>query len=123
MTTHDRTILFTTRDELLRLRASTIVAFRADCNYTQIIVANGSKYTVCMNLLVMENALAAQLGTDAQRFMRIGKSTIINLDFLQHISVPRRRIILSNGTGQNFAVPLSLEAVKRLKSFCTPSKE
>lgn len=123
MTTHDRTILFTTRDELLRLRASTIVAFRADCNYTQIIVANGSKYTVCMNLLAMENALAAQLGTDAQRFMRIGKSTIINLDFLQHISVPRRRIILSNGTGQNFAVPLSLEAVKRLKSFCTPSKE
>ncbi len=117
MNYHERTILFTTRDELLRLRASAIVAFRADGNYTQLVLANGSKYTVCMNLQNMELALAAQLGADAQRYARVGKSAIINLDYVQHVSVPRQRIILGDGVGQNFAVPVSREAIKRLKSL------
>lgn len=121
MNPNDRTILFTTRDELLRLRASTIVAFRADGNYTQLILANGSKYTVCLNLQGMEQALAAQLGPDAQRYARVGKSAIINLDYVQHLSVPRQRIILGDGVGQNFAVPVSREAIKHLKAIFMPS--
>lgn len=117
MNHHTRTILFKTRDELLRLHIDCIVAFRADGNYTQTVLANGSKYTVCMNLLAMEQALAKQLGDDARCFARIGKSAIINLDYVQHVSVPRQRIVLGDGVGQNFAVPVSREAVKRLKTL------
>ena len=120
--TNDRIIYFNTRDELLRLQASRIVCFKAEGNYTQLILQNGSKYTVCMNLSAMEEALAVQLGEDAHRYARVGKSHIINLHFVQHLSMPRQRIILGDGVGQNFAVPVSREAVKKLKAMFLSSQ-
>lgn len=119
---NDRTIIFNTRDELLRLQASRIICFKAEGNYTQIILVNGSKYTVCMNLSAMEVALARQLGEDAQRYARVGKSHIINLHFVQHLSMPRQRIILGDGVEQNFAVPISREAIKKLKAMLLSTK-
>lgn len=113
----DKIIVFNTRDELLSLRASCIVCFKADGNYTQLVLANGSKYTVCMNLSNMEKALAQQLGESANRYARVGKSHIINLKFIQHLSIPRQRIILGDGIGQNFAISISREAIKKLKSI------
>lgn len=119
--TNDRIIYFNTRDELLRLQASRIVCFKADGNYTQLVLANGSKYTVCINLSNMEKALAKQLGESANRYARVGKSHIINLRFIQHLSIPRQRIILGDGIGQNFAVPVSREAIKKLKNIIIES--
>lgn len=121
--TNDRIIYFTTRDELLRLHASCIVCFKAEGNYTQLILLNGSRYTVCLNLSAMEDALARQLGDDARRYARVGKSHIINLQYVQHLSVPRQRIILGDGTGQNFAVPVSRDAIKTLKSLFLASSK
>ena len=118
----DRIIYFNTRDELLRLHASCIVCFKADGNYTQLILLNGSRYTVCLNLSAMEDALARQLGDDAHRYARVGKSHIINLQYVQHLSVPRQRIILGDGSGQNFAVPVSREAIRKLKTMFLATK-
>ena len=69
----------------------------------------------------MENALAEQLGIDARRFVRVGKSHIININYVQHLSIPRQRIILGDGVCGNFAVPVSREAIKKLKVIIVKS--
>ena len=120
---NDRIIYFNTRDELLRLRASCIVCFKAEGNYTQLVLLNGSRYTVCLNLSALEDALARQLGDDAHRYARVGKSHIINLHYIQHLSIPRQRIILGDGINQNFSVPVSREAIKKLKALFVSTQE
>ncbi len=75
-------VFFNSRDELLRIDISKIVYFEADGNYTDIIMVNKLRAAVCMNLGEMERALAAQIGDEAKRFMRIGKRFIINMRYV-----------------------------------------
>ena len=110
-------IIFQSRDELLRLTADTVVCFKADGNYTTVVLANGAKYVVCVNLGQVEQGLACQLGEKAARFLRVGKSHIINRAFVQHLNVPKQRIILSDGRSRSWAVEVSREAIKNLKSL------
>lgn len=112
----DSTIIFKTRDELLRLNSRDIVCFKADDNTTTIVLLNGSKYTVCMSLTAIADMLGAMLGASASRFARVGKSHIINLALVQHISVPRQRVVLGDGSHTpSFAINVSRESVRALK--------
>ena len=45
----DNRIFFNSRDERLRIDISKIVYFEADGNYTDIIVINKLRASVCMN--------------------------------------------------------------------------
>ncbi len=112
----DSTIIFKTRDELLRLSCNEIVCFKADDNTTIIVLLNGSKYTVCMSLSAIGEMLGKMLGASASRFARVGKSHIINLALVQHISVPRQRVVLGDGShSPSFAINVSRESVRALK--------
>ncbi len=111
----ESTIIFKSRDELLRLNVNDIVCFKADDNTTIIVLLNEAKYTLCMSLTAVESALTSSLGSAASRFARVGKSHIINLGLVQHISVPHRRVILCRGLAKPFAIQVSREAIRALK--------
>lgn len=61
------------RDEFLRIDISKIVCFEADGNYTCIVLVNGQKSVVGMNLARMRQMLVDTLKEDASVFARIGK--------------------------------------------------
>ena len=110
-------LYFNTRDELIRLDISKIVYFEADGNYTNIMTVNKLKASVCMNLGEMEKALAAQLGAEAQTFMRIGKRFIINLQYVYSINVLKQQLILSDYDHFAFQVTISKDALKKMKEL------
>ena len=52
-------LYFNSRDELLRVDVSKIMCFEADGNYTNILMTNNMRASVCMNLAAMEKMLHA----------------------------------------------------------------
>lgn len=114
-------LFLNSRDELLRLDISRIAYFEADGNYTNIMMANGLKGIVCMNLAKMKEVLEASLKEKAAIFARIGKKYIINLGFVFKIDVARQNLVLSDGISFSYSLSLSKDALKGLKDVFVTS--
>ena len=110
-------LYFNTRDELLRLDISKIVYFEADGNYTVIVTANQLKATIGISLVQMEKELAKQLGIRANRFCRIGKRYIINLNYVCRIQTGLQRLVLSDTHSFTYQLSVSKDALKKLKDM------
>lgn len=105
------------RDEFFRVDISKIVYFEAEGNYTNIILSNKVKGIVCMNLSQMQSVLTDNLKEAASIFARIGKSHIINLNYVYQIAIVRQRLILSDGENFEFALNVSKDALKKLREL------
>lgn len=115
-------IFFNSRDELQRIDVSKIVYFEASGNYTDIVMVNKLKASVCMNLGEMEKALAEQIGDKSYSFMRIGKRFIINMQYVYSINVLKQQLILSDYDHFAFQVNISKEALKKMKELMLVTK-
>lgn len=114
-------LFLNSRDEFLRIDISRIAYFEADGNYTNIMMANGLKGIVCMNLAKMKEVLAASLKEKAAIFARIGKKYIINLGFVFKVDVARQNLVLSDGISFAYTLSLSKDALKGLKDLFVAS--
>ena len=122
MTTDKVYVFFNSRDELQRIDVSKIVYFEADGNYTDIVMVNKLKASICMNLGEMEKALAEQIGEESRHFMRIGKRFIINMQYVYSINVLKQQLILSDYDHFAFQVTISKEALKKMKELMLVAK-
>lgn len=110
------------RDSLLRLDVSHLVYFMADGNYTHIISANKVEYTIGMTLAKMQNLLPLTLEEKAKNFVRIGKSHIVNMGYINQIDIPKQMLVLSDGHTFAFKVTVSKDALRKLKDLLTKTK-
>ena len=122
MTTEKVYIFFNSRDELQRIDVSKIVYFEADGNYTDIVMVNKLRASICMNLGEMEKAVAAQIGDEARHFMRIGKRFIINMRYVYSINVLKQQLVLSDYDHFAFQVSISKDALKKMKELMLVAK-
>ena len=81
-------LLFTTRTGCFFIDPRTIVYVEADGNYSHIHLADESKKTVTINLGEVLNMLGEA------RFMRISRSTIINMKYLSELNKSDKNCIL-----------------------------
>ncbi len=105
------------RDEFFRVDISKIVYFESDGNYTNIILNNKIKATVCMNLAQMQSILNESLKDAAGIFARVGKRHIINLTFVYQIAILRQKLTLSDGENFEYQVSVSKDALKKLREM------
>jgi DNA-binding LytR/AlgR family response regulator len=110
-------IYFNSRDKLIRLDTQKIVYFEGDGNYTYIVTANKQKVCITLNLAHTEDALAAQLGDNAKRFMRIGKRFIVNMNYIYQVDLQKQVLLLSDWSQFVFQLPISKEALKAVKEI------
>lgn len=110
-------LIFNSRDELLRMDVENIVYFEANGNYTIVMCVNKLKACVGLNLTKTEEALNRQLGEQAQRFMRVGKRFIVNLNFVYSINVAKQHLILSDMRNFAFQLPISKDALRMMKEL------
>lgn len=114
-------IYFQSRDELLRIEASSIAYFEADRNYTSVVLANGFKGMIGSNLAKMEQTLQNSLQEMSRRFVRIGKRYIINMKYICHINVLQQYLILSDQRTFSYRLDVSKDALKKLKEIIVTS--
>lgn len=108
-------LFFSSRDELIKVKVSSIMYFEADGNYTNIVLTNKLKASVCMNLSAMEKVLAERLKENETVFARIGKSYILNLRYVYQLNIQRKKLVMSDFQDSTYSLELSKLALKTLK--------
>ena len=120
MKTSPNYIVFNSRDELLKVNLERVVYFEADGNYTKIVITNGLTGMVLTSLGRIEDLLANQFKNERGRFARVGKRYVINLPFIFRINVLKQELTLSDQKSFSFTVPVSRDALKKLKDLMAP---
>lgn len=113
----NRNLLFATSSELVRVPAASLVSVRADGNYSAVRLADGSEYYLTMQLGQIERSIAEQSPSGDNRFIRIGKSLIVNREYIIFINHNRQKLVLSDGQKFRFEESASREALKSLREY------
>lgn len=111
------TLLFNTSSELIRVPDDAVVFIAADRNYSVITVADGSEYLLTMQLGQIERRISEMADASDNRFIRIGKSLIVNSNYITFINPARQKLVLSDCRTFRHEVSASREALKVLKDF------
>ncbi len=112
-----RRLIFTTTTEMLRVPADTVVYINADGNYSAITLADGGSFVLTQQLGHIERRIAEIMDSDDNRFIRIGKSLIVNRDFITYINPQRQKMVLSDCLSFRHEASASKEALKALKEL------
>lgn len=110
-------ILFYTSSELIRIPTEAVIYITADGNYSVITMADGNEYIVTMQLGQIEKHISEEVDGNDNRFIRIGKSLIINRDYITFINPSRQKLTLSDCRAFRHDVSASREALKALKDY------
>lgn len=113
----DKRLVFTTSTEIVRVPSDTVVHITADGNYSVMTLINGENFVLTLQLGQIERRIAEMLNSDDNRFIRIGKSLIVNRDFIAFINPVRQKMILSDCRTFHHEVSASKEALKALKEL------
>ena len=111
-------IYFNSRDTFFRIEKSRIAYFEADKNYTNLWLTNGQKLVFSFGLGTMKEYLVKNIKVDVHHFVRIGKSLIINVNYLFQINILKQQIHLyAKETDKLFTLPASRESLKAFKEM------
>lgn len=103
---------------LVRVHYYDIAYIKSEGSYSTMILINGKKHVFSFNLSSFEKQIESQLGRDSQIFIRLGKSLIINSNYIYCIDITQQKIILlSSKTNQEFSLSASRDALKTLKKI------
>lgn len=116
-------MLFSTSTEFLSVPAETVVYIKADGNYSTIKVAEGSEYVLTLQLGMIERRIAEMNVSEVSQFFRIGKSLIINKDFITLINPVRQKLVLSDCRSFRYELTASKESLKKLKALLEGKEE
>ena len=91
-------------------------------SYTTMKLINGEEYTFSFNLSAFEKIIEQQLKDHASIFIRVGRSLVINSNFIYVININKQELILADTkTSAKFILHVSKEALKVLKSLVEKS--
>lgn len=110
-------LIISNNNELLRLTPPDIVAVTADRNYSEIITADGDTRNVVYQLGHIVDMMAKQLGADAQVFIRIGRSCIVNRNYIYFINLQKLLLILKSPNGKQHSFSAGRDALALLKKL------
>ena len=110
-------LTFCTSGELIRVPSEAVVLFSAEGNYSVLSLADGSEYVLTLQLGQIERKLMDFVTSSDNRFIRIGKSLIINREYISYINPARQKLILSDCRTFKRETTASREALKALKEF------
>lgn len=110
-------LIISTSNDLVRIAPDRIVYISSDGNYSTLVQADGEMRILSFQLGQIEKMIAAQLGSEGNSFIRIGKSLIINRSYIYYINVSKQKLVLSDVAMFSHTVTASREALKQLKEL------
>ncbi len=104
------------RDELIIINLDDVAFFQANGNYTQLTYISGQKQLLTVGLSKIEAFLKAATPKSAPgNFVRLGRSVIINKNFIISISVPKQKLYLGDYKNHLFTLGVPKVLLKALK--------
>lgn len=110
-----RFITISSSTELLRIPSDILMYITAEGNYSEVYMRDGKHHLVSFQLGQMVDLLEDQLGEDESPFIRIGKSLIVNRDFIYLVDISEQELIISDWNGKYYTHKVSRKALSMLK--------
>lgn len=112
-----RNIIISKGAELLRIPVDALMYVSSDGNYSNIVTLDGRSRLVTFQLGQIEDAIAEKLGDDGMFLIRLGRSLIINTEFIYLIDISSQKLILSDCRGSYHELTASKEVLAKLKAY------
>lgn len=107
---------------LLRVAVNRIAYILSDGSYSVLKLIDGEEHTFSFNLSSFAKIMEDQLQSEARIFIRIGRSLIVNSNYIFQINMNKHELILSDlSFPDKFTLQVSKEALKALKSVIEES--
>lgn len=110
-------IIISRGTELLRIPADKLMFVSSDGNYSNITTEDGKTKLVTLQLGQIEDILQDQLSNAEGNILRLGRSLIINTNYIYFIDVAKQQLILSNCQGSYHTLSASKEVLNKLKIY------
>ena len=120
-------LIISTSTELIRIAPENVVYFEADGNYCYMQADNNSrpsttetnnecdKRLISSQLGTIAVLIKKQLGREGLRFIQIGRSLIVNRDYIYYIHTQKQQLFLTDSRRLTYHLKASKEALKQLK--------
>lgn len=103
--------------ELLRIPPQRLVYISSEGNYSNVVTLDNRKRLVTYQLGQIEDMIGDQLGDKGSNFLRLGRSLIINTDYIYLIDIAKQQLILSDCAGCYHELSASREVLIKLKAY------
>lgn len=114
----EKVLVITSVNELVRIRPDRVVYITSDGNYSVVTFHDRTEQVFSFNLLHMQRLIERQLQEEAARFIRIGKSLIINRDYIYKINPSKQQLVMADTALDGvFSLVASKEALRQLKGY------
>lgn len=115
-------LYFNSRDELSCIETDMIAVVQANGNYSRIVYITKKEVPLTIGISKLEEALKAYNGKK-NRFIRLGRSFIINHSYLTKVDVLKQILILSDNNKNEIRVSISKNILKSYKGAIAKSIE
>ena len=112
--TMENCFVFPSKQELSRFPVGSVVCVIAGGNYSTVVTVDGVEHLLLLQLGQVEQRIKPFIERGDQ-FALIGKSLLINCDFLSYIDVSRQKLILSDCRTFSRELSASKKALTDLK--------
>lgn len=106
---------------MLRVPVDRLVYVSAEHNYSHVHTQDGHSEIVSYQLGQVEDIIGTQLGSDGQRFVRLGRGLIVNIDFVYFIDITKQRLVLSDCAGCYYDIQAPRDVLIQLKALIDDS--
>ena len=114
----ERVLVVSNSNELVRMKPERIAYISSDGNYVTVVLHDRTEHVFAFNLLRMQKLVETQLAEEAACFIRIGKSLIINRNYIYKINLAKQELVLSDSRLDGaFRLSASREALRQLKEL------
>lgn len=86
-------------------------------NYSNVVTSDGRSRLVTYQLGQIEDSINDQLGDDGMVFLRLGRSLIINTEYIYLVDVAKQLLVLSDFHGSFHELSASKEVLAKLKAY------
>ena len=110
-------IIISKGTEFLRVPQDKLVYISSEGNYSNVVTVDNRQRLVTFQLGQLEGMIGEQLGEKGSHFLRIGRSLIINIDYIYLIDVSKQQLALSDCAGCYHELSASREVLIKLKAY------
>lgn len=107
-------LYFSTRDDLVCIDSDLVAVVKADGNYSKVFYMTGFQTHLNCGITKLEEMLKAS-SSSKTRFIRLGRSYIVNHAYFFKIEVLKQTLYLFDGHKESLKVPMSRQTLKIYK--------
>jgi len=108
-------LYFDSRDELTCINPDLVAVVQANGNYSRVLYITKREIVLTQGITKMGEILK-MYNSQTNRFVRLGRSIIVNHFYLQKIDVLKQQLILSDGNKNDIRITIPKQILKTYKN-------